>query len=248
MAQAQMALQASTAPGDADAPAPVADEIYGSGGDLGKGEAKAPSAKAAPSRKPKAAKGKRTSKAKASKPVSDDDGPKDPPDGDPAPSSSAPVVSFDDFEEVKDDRTADERLWWRDYEEPDKPIGEFTAREVGIQGEALACRYLSKRGLQILDQNWRCRDGEVDIIAREEDGEVALIEVKTRLNLDGDPASMPELAVDGKKQRRYRRLAPVYLMLHSEVQRLRFDVIAINIQGDHAARLRHLVGTFTWDS
>lgn len=139
-------------------------------------------------------------------------------------------------------------VWWPDYESPDKPIEDFTTREVGIQGECLAARYLVRRGMEVIAQNWRCRSGEVDIVAREEDGEVALVEVKTRLNLDGDPQSMPELAVDGAKQRRYRKIALVYLMAHPEVQRMRFDVIAININGDHNAKLRHLVGTFTWDS
>ena len=139
-------------------------------------------------------------------------------------------------------------VWWPDFESPDKPLEDYTAREVGLQGECIAARYLVRRGMEVIAQNWRCRSGEVDIVAREGDGEVALVEVKTRLNLDGDPQSMPELAVDGAKQRRYRKIALVYLMGHPEVQRMRFDVIAININGDHNAKLRHLVGTFTWDS
>lgn len=127
-----------------------------------------------------------------------------------------------------------------------KPIREYTTREIGIEGERLAASYLEKRGYGILERNWRCRGGEVDIIAEGDDG-IVLVEVKTRLCLGDDRDSMPELAVDTRKQRRYRRLALFYLAEHYDVSSIRFDVIAVNIVGERQARLRHLLGAFQWD-
>ncbi len=147
------------------------------------------------------------------------------------------------------DEEADvEGPWWRSYEEPNKSIEDFTAREVGIEGEYLAARYLARHGFSILEQNWRTKFGEVDIVARDPEGTIVLVEVKTRLVLGADKHAMPELAVDGKKQRTYRKLGLVYLMSHGDCDSLRFDVMAINIIGEHAARLRHLVGAFGWDA
>lgn len=139
-------------------------------------------------------------------------------------------------------------VWFPDYEEPMKPLSEFTAREVGMEGECLAARHLHRHDFEILEQNWRTKCGEVDIIARDPSGEIVLVEVKTRLILGGDRHAMPELAVDAKKQMTYRRLALLYLMCHPEVDSLRFDVMAVNIVGEHTARLRHLVGAFEWDA
>jgi putative endonuclease len=58
---------------------------------------------------------------------------------------------------------------------------------------------------------------------------------------------MPELAVDGQKQMRYRRMALFYMAEHPDVSSARFDVIAINIVGERLAKLRHLVGAYAWD-
>ncbi len=142
---------------------------------------------------------------------------------------------------------ATDGIWWRTYEEPDKPIEEYTSREIGVAGEFLAARYLATHGYEILAQNWRTRFGEADIICRYEDGTIVLVEVKTRLVLAKDRGAMPELAVDSKKQAQYRKLGLVYLMQHPDVDSLRFDVMAINFIDRHSARLRHLVGAFDCD-
>ena len=64
----------------------------------------------------------------------------------------------------------------------------------------------------------------------------------------GSPVSeMPEIAVDDRKQRRYRSFALYYLAEHPEEDIVRFDVIAINIIGERLAKLRHLVGAFACD-
>lgn len=128
----------------------------------------------------------------------------------------------------------------------DKPIEQYTPREIGCEGERLAASYLVKRGYEVIERNWRCSAGEVDIIAKDDDATV-LVEVKTRLALGESGDTMPELAVDRQKQRRYRKLALLYLACHPDVNSVRFDVIALNIVGERCARLRHLIGAFCWD-
>ena len=133
--------------------------------------------------------------------------------------------------------------------EPRKPVRELTPRELGTKGEDMAAGYLERKDWEILARNWRCRFGEVDIVAREagDDETVVLVEVKTRLALGEGASEMPELAVDGKKRRRYRNLALAYVVDHPDVDSIRFDVIALNVVGETQARLRHLRGAFGWD-
>lgn len=127
-----------------------------------------------------------------------------------------------------------------------KPLCDYTSKEIGDEGESLAASYLERRGYVLIDRNWRSDAGEIDIIA-EDDDETVLLEVKTRLALGDEADNMPELAVDSKKQRRYRRLALLYLADHPHVSSVRFDVIAINLVAERTARLRHLIGAFSWD-
>lgn len=130
-----------------------------------------------------------------------------------------------------------------------KTVSELTPRELGTKGEDMAAGYLERNDWYILARNWRCRFGEVDIVAQEPDDDetVVLVEVKTRLALGGREDEMPELSVDGKKRRRYRNLALAYIVEHPDVDSIRFDVIALNVVGESQARLRHLRGAFGWD-
>ena len=88
-----------------------------------------------------------------------------------------------------------------------------------------AAAYLRKNGYQILEQNFRCRQGEIDLIAW--DGSyLVFIEVKYRSSSkDGDPLE----AVDRRKKKKIIRVAEYYLCLHPEQAELpcRFDVIGI---------------------
>ena len=124
----------------------------------------------------------------------------------------------------------------------------LTPHELGARGEQAAVRWLLERGWGILTRNWRCDDGEVDIVARDPDRCVALIEVKTRLAVGKDPSEgvsfSPELAVDAAKRARYERLAGIYLAMHPEVELVRFDVIAITVTAPDRARLRYLRSAF----
>lgn len=99
-----------------------------------------------------------------------------------------------------------------------------TAAALGRFGEDMAAEYLKGRGLTILDRNWRCAAGEIDIVAR--DGSALVIcEVKTRRGVTyGTPAE----AVGPRKLRRMRELALRWLDERGvHAPQIRFDVVAI---------------------
>ncbi len=125
-------------------------------------------------------------------------------------------------------------------------LRQMSSRAIGNEGERLAREFLKRRGYRIVESNWRCAAGEADIVACNDENTYVLVEVKTRLTLDTDEA-VPELAVGRRKCDRYRRIALFYLAKHPAVQAVRFDVIALNIVGEHTARLRHLIGAFEWE-
>lgn len=98
-------------------------------------------------------------------------------------------------------------------------------RAIGTEYEELACEYLLRHGYKILERNFRCRQGEIDIIAKDGDY-LVFIEVKYRRNgLEGDPAE----AVDYRKQARILRTARFYMNYTriSEDVPCRFDVVAV---------------------
>ena len=79
--------------------------------------------------------------------------------------------------------------------------------ELGKIGEEFAANLLELQGYRILERNFRCRTGEIDLIA-EKDGEISFVEVKTRRSARfGRPAE----AVSTEKQRRMRKTAEFYL-------------------------------------
>ena len=91
-------------------------------------------------------------------------------------------------------------------------------------GEDLVAEWYRKHGYDIVERNWRCRQGEIDIIASR-DSVLVICEVKTRATADfGSPA----LAVDVNKQQRLRRLAAHWLSEHPNNRvAVRFDVAAV---------------------
>ncbi|MFA4082551.1 YraN family protein [Mycobacteroides salmoniphilum] len=103
-----------------------------------------------------------------------------------------------------------------------------TRAQIGSRGEDLAADYLSGDGFTILDRNWRCRYGELDIIAA--DGEVLVfVEVKTRT---GRAFGTPAEAVTHTKLRRLRRLAGIWLAAQDgSWPAVRIDVIEIRLSG-----------------
>ena len=112
-------------------------------------------------------------------------------------------------------------------------------RLLGRYGEQLAVRYLTDRGWSVLDRNWRCAHGEIDVVARDGDC-LVFCEVKTRTTERFGGAIE---AVDHRKAARLRRLAAAWLQCHDErAPRVRIDVIGILRPRHGPAQLRHLVG------
>ena len=96
----------------------------------------------------------------------------------------------------------------------------------GKQGEKIAAAFLKKNGYRIIETNFRCVAGEIDIIAREK-GEIVFIEVKTRKSAE---LGYPEQAVGINKQKKMSQLALWYLQEKNITDtQARFDVVAITI-------------------
>ena len=99
-------------------------------------------------------------------------------------------------------------------------------RHTGETGESIAVKFLKKNGYKIIEQNYRCKLGEIDIIAR--DGSVlAFIEVKARRT---DEFGGPKWAVTSRKQRKISMVALKYLKETEQMgKKARFDVVAIRL-------------------
>ena len=100
-------------------------------------------------------------------------------------------------------------------------------RALGAAGEERAAAWYEARGYAILHRNWRCRDGELDLVARR-GRELVFVEVKARRT---DRFGTPAEAVTPHKQRRLRRLAGCYVEATGARGALRFDVVSI-LAGD----------------
>jgi putative endonuclease len=100
-------------------------------------------------------------------------------------------------------------------------------KELGKKGEGKALRFLKKRGYRIIEKNYVCKMGEMDIIAKEKDT-LVFIEVKTRTSTMFGP---PQLAVNSSKQRQLSKVALNYLKEKQlEDVKARFDVVAILLE------------------
>lgn len=113
------------------------------------------------------------------------------------------------------------------------------ASAIGEYGERLAGEYLAGLGYEVLDRNWRCAQGELDLVAR--DGEcVVFCEVKTRRS---EAFGSPVEAVTPAKAARLRRLAWHWLRAHEvHAREVRVDVIGVLRPQRGAAVLEHLKG------
>ncbi|MHA7221533.1 YraN family protein [Arthrobacter sp. RHLT1-20] len=110
---------------------------------------------------------------------------------------------------------------------------------LGRRGEELAAGYLEAQGMRIVDRNWRCPDGEIDIVALDGDA-LVIAEVKTRKSLDyGHPFE----AVGVDKLARLHRLASAWCRHHELWMPLRrVDVIAVLDDGIGEPSVEHLKG------
>jgi putative endonuclease len=99
----------------------------------------------------------------------------------------------------------------------------------GKKGEDIACAYLKSRGYRIVERNYKCPLGELDIVAKDGDA-IVFVEVKSRKSEEfGDP----QLAVGLEKQKKVSRMSLTYLKeKHLYPCNARFDVVAIKMLPD----------------
>jgi putative endonuclease len=112
-------------------------------------------------------------------------------------------------------------------------------KDTGQRGESLASRFLKKKGVLIVERNWRSGRYELDLIGRLED-KLIFIEVKTRLSRN---YGNPEEAVDGQKIEHIKRAAEQYLHYTGWEGPIRFDILAIVKDGDEP-EIHHIEDAF----
>lgn len=112
-------------------------------------------------------------------------------------------------------------------DEGGEPRGSAASRRaaLGRYGEELAARLLRARGMTLLDRNWRCDAGELDLVLRDGD-DLVVVEVKTRTS---DACGTPHEAVHPEKLARLRRLAARWLAEHDDARPagVRVDLVAV---------------------
>jgi putative endonuclease len=111
---------------------------------------------------------------------------------------------------------------------------------LGRAGEERAARYFEERGYRVLARNWRCPQGELDLIVGT-DRELVVVEVKTRR---GDGFGHPFEAIDARKRVRLWRLAAAWMVANPALlqgRRLRIDAIGLTGADPATATLEHLV-------
>src|SRR4051794_28639809 len=119
----------------------------------------------------------------------------------------------------------------------DLPSGRRNA--LGRYGERVAARHLTDQGMVVLDRNWRCAAGEIDLVLR--DGDVLVVcEVKTRTS---DGWGTPHEAVTAEKLERLKRLGLLWSEAHGvRATDLRIDLVAVHPQRRGAALVEHVPG------
>ncbi|MCL4304558.1 YraN family protein [bacterium] len=104
----------------------------------------------------------------------------------------------------------------------------MTARKRGLAGEDIACQYLEKNGLKVLDRNWTRKNGEIDIVCK--DGNVIVfVEVKSASRVS---EFLPANRVNKQKQERIKQLARTYLRICRLDNPRRFDIVTVVWKGE----------------
>ena len=105
----------------------------------------------------------------------------------------------------------------------------MSARAAGNRGEAEVARYLRRQGYMLLASQWRCRFGEIDLVARDRRGMLCFVEVKLRSNLS---VGLPREFVDIRKQEKLRMAASAYMSMYELDEAARFDVAEVYADGN----------------
>ncbi|UCH86890.1 MAG: YraN family protein [Dehalococcoidia bacterium] len=112
-------------------------------------------------------------------------------------------------------------------------------RDLGAFGERVAVAHLEAKGYRIRARNFRCREGEIDIVA--EDGDcLVFVEVRTRR---GDAFGTPAESETAAKERRLLTVAQAYLQEHPDVPpNQRIDVVGVELSRDRLLAVQHIEG------
>ncbi|HEU5316455.1 MAG TPA: YraN family protein [Chloroflexota bacterium] len=106
----------------------------------------------------------------------------------------------------------------------------------GARGEQLAAAYLERAGLTVIERNYRCRAGEIDLVATD-GAEFVFVEVRTRRSA---AFGSPEESITTRKQRKMAECAFSYLAEHAAHHRpWRVDVVAVELHGATPRRIDH---------
>jgi putative endonuclease len=114
-------------------------------------------------------------------------------------------------------------------------------KQIGVRGEDLACAELERQGLQVLERNWRCRLGEIDIVAAEAGADgltMVFCEVKCRSGLGfGHPLE----AITFTKRRTLRQLAAVWMRQHRvKASAIRLDAVGVVLAPGEEPSVTHV--------
>lgn len=112
--------------------------------------------------------------------------------------------------------------------------------DLGRRGERIAEHHLVARGMTLVDRNWRCARGEIDLVLRDGD-ETVFVEVKTR---SSDAYGHPLQAITALKLARLRRLAGEWCAAHPGASRIRIDAVAVLAPLGAPATIDHLERVF----
>ena len=121
------------------------------------------------------------------------------------------------------------------------PAQPSRAAQLGKRGEDIANEYLLTRGYEVIERNWRCRAGEIDIVARQGQS-LVVVEVKARSSLS---AGHPFEAITAAKLARLRSLAGLWCAAQPRAfSSVRIDAIAVIVHAHQPATVEHLTGVW----
>ena len=111
------------------------------------------------------------------------------------------------------------------------------SRSAGKKGEDFACKFLKKDKYKILEKNFNCKQGEIDIIAEDRKGVLCFVEVKARSR---DDYGLPVEAVTHHKQKRLLATAFIYLENKKiKSQDMRFDIVSVDLNSGESTILKN---------
>lgn len=124
-----------------------------------------------------------------------------------------------------------------------KSLGKDNRKQLGKLGEDAAEAFLSKQNYRIVARNWRCRTGELDIVAEQAET-LVFVEVRTRRS--SGRFGLAKESVDIRKQMKVKETAQFYLHRYQKYELpVRFDVIAVEISTEGAVpHIEHIEGAF----